>query len=257
MSQQELARRMGRPPQMVNELIHGKKALTPETALGLEKVLGIPASFWTNSESSYQLTRSRIEERERLERGGSGRGSTEFPVAEMVRRQVLAVQPRAKPWEKAHALLQFLGYSSFTQWEAQTATAAGLRVTDAKRASRGALAVWLREGENDGHEQEARPYSETTFREALTALRAYTTAGPDIFSEEMRPNDAQKRASSSPSSRSTQRRTRRAPRAGFSRTRVRSSSACATRPRTCSGSASTTRRSTCSAGVSRVRASTG
>ena len=185
MSQQELARRMGRPPQMVNELLHGKKALTPETALGLEKVLGIPASFWTNSESSYQLTRSRIEEREQLEREAAT-WLHEFPVAEMVRRQVLAVQPRAKPWEKAHALLQFLGFSSFGQWEAQTATAAGLRVTDAKRASRGALAVWLREGENDGHEQEARPYSGTTFREALTALRAYTTAGPGIFSEEMR-----------------------------------------------------------------------
>ena len=59
MSQQDLARCMGRPAQMVNELIHGKKALTPETALGLEKVLGIPASFWANSESSYQLVRSR------------------------------------------------------------------------------------------------------------------------------------------------------------------------------------------------------
>ena len=137
MSQQELARRMGRPPQMVNELIHGKKALTPETALGLEKVLGIPASFWTNSESSYQLTRSRLEERERLDEEAQD-WLPEFPVAEMVRRQVLAVQPRAKPWEKAHALLQFLGFSSFGQWEAQTATAAGLRVTDSKRASRGA-----------------------------------------------------------------------------------------------------------------------
>ena len=185
MSQQELARRMGRPAQMVNELIHGKKALTPGTALGLEKVLGTPASFWTNSESSYQLIKSRIEEREQLEREAET-WLQEFPVAETVRRGLLAVKPRARPWEKAHALLQFLGYSSFAQWEAQTATAAGLRVTDAKRASRGALAVWLREGENAGHEQAARPYSETAFREALTTLRASTTTGLEIFSEEMR-----------------------------------------------------------------------
>ena len=183
-SQQELARRMGRPPQMVNERIHGKKALTPETALGLEKVLGIPASFWTNSESSYQLTKSRIEEREQLEREAET-WLHEFPVAEMVRRQVLAVQPRAKPWEKAHALLQFLGFSSFGQWEAQTATAAGLRVTDSKRASRGALAVWLREGELDGYEQEAEPYSEARFRKALQALRHFTTSDPDLFSTQM------------------------------------------------------------------------
>ena len=185
MSQQDLARRMGRPAQMVNELIHGKKALTPETALGLEKVLGVPASFWVNSESSYQLVRSRLGERERLEREAET-WLPEFPVAEAVRRGLLAVKPRARPWEKAHALLQFLGYGSFAQWEAQTATAAGLRVTDPKRASRGALALWLREGENDGHEQAAEPYDETGFREALKALRSYTTSGPEVFPEQMR-----------------------------------------------------------------------
>ena len=185
MSQQELARRMGRPPQMVNELIHGKKALTAETALGLEKVLGIPASFWTNSESSYQLVKSRLDERQRLEEEAPC-WLPEFPVADLIRRQVLPVRSHAKPWEKAHALLQFLGYGSFAQWEAQTATAAGLRVTDAKRASRGALAVWLREGEQDGHEQEAEPYNETRFREALQALRAYTTSHPEVFSTQMR-----------------------------------------------------------------------
>ena len=96
------------------------------------------------------------------------------------------MRSHAKPWEKAHALLQFLGYGGFAQWEAQTATAAGLRVTDAKRASRGALAVWLREGEQDGHEQEAEPYNETRFREALQALRAYTTSHPEVFSTQMR-----------------------------------------------------------------------
>lgn len=185
MSQQELARRMGRPAQMVNELIHGKKALTPETALGLEKVLGIPATFWTNSESSYRLTKSRIEEQERLE-GEAQAWLSEFPVAEAIRRNLLVTGSRAKPWEKAHALLRFLGYSTFTQWEAQTATAAGLRVTDAKRASRGALAVWLREGELDGDQQEAEPYNEARFREALGALRTYTTSDPKTFSAEMR-----------------------------------------------------------------------
>ncbi len=170
---------------MVNELIHGKKVLTAETALGLEKVLGIPASFWTNSESSYQLIKSRIEERERLEEEAPC-WLPEFPVADLIRRQVLPVRSHAKPWEKAHALLQFLGFSSFAQWEAQTATAAGLRVTDPKRASRGALAVWLRQGAQDGHEQEAEPYNETRFREVLQTLRAYTTSEPEVFSAEMR-----------------------------------------------------------------------
>ncbi len=36
MTQRELARRMGRPPQAINEIVKGKKELTQETALELE-----------------------------------------------------------------------------------------------------------------------------------------------------------------------------------------------------------------------------
>ena len=44
MSQAELARRLGRPRQAVNEIIRGKKAITAETALQLERVLFDPSS---------------------------------------------------------------------------------------------------------------------------------------------------------------------------------------------------------------------
>ena len=43
MSQKELAERMGRPPQVINEIIKGKKAITEETALELERVLSTKA----------------------------------------------------------------------------------------------------------------------------------------------------------------------------------------------------------------------
>ena len=48
MSQAELAERTGRPKKTINEIIKGKVALTPETAIQLERVLGTPASFWNN-----------------------------------------------------------------------------------------------------------------------------------------------------------------------------------------------------------------
>jgi addiction module HigA family antidote len=54
MSQADLAERTGRPVKTINEIIQGKAALTPETALQLEKVLSIPASFWNNLEQNYQ-----------------------------------------------------------------------------------------------------------------------------------------------------------------------------------------------------------
>lgn len=54
MTQSELATRMDRPIKTINEIINGKTAITPETALQLERVLQVPASFWNNIENNYQ-----------------------------------------------------------------------------------------------------------------------------------------------------------------------------------------------------------
>ncbi len=59
LSQREMAKRMGRPANTINEIINGKKSITAETALQLESVMPeIPARFWLNLETDYQLTRA-------------------------------------------------------------------------------------------------------------------------------------------------------------------------------------------------------
>jgi HTH-type transcriptional regulator / antitoxin HigA len=66
-SQKELARRMGRPLNAINEIVNGKKAITAETALQLEEAMPeIPARFWLNLESDYQLTRALINRRAKV-----------------------------------------------------------------------------------------------------------------------------------------------------------------------------------------------
>jgi addiction module HigA family antidote len=62
MSQAELAQRMGRPLQMICEIIQGKKAITAETALQLERATGVPANFWNSSQRNYEATLARLEE---------------------------------------------------------------------------------------------------------------------------------------------------------------------------------------------------
>lgn len=60
MTQRELAAKIGRPPQAVNEIIRGKKTITAETALALEDALdGISAKFWLNLQADYDLTLAR------------------------------------------------------------------------------------------------------------------------------------------------------------------------------------------------------
>lgn len=62
MTQAELAERMGRPFKTINEIVADKAAITSDTALQLEKVLGVPASFWTNHERIYRDALARYRE---------------------------------------------------------------------------------------------------------------------------------------------------------------------------------------------------
>ncbi len=55
MSQAELARAMGVPTNRISQLISGKRALTAETALRLEAVLGIDAGTWMNLQAACDI----------------------------------------------------------------------------------------------------------------------------------------------------------------------------------------------------------
>jgi HTH-type transcriptional regulator / antitoxin HigA len=54
MSQAELSVRTSMHHKAIDEIIVGKAAIIPETAIQLERVLGAPASFWKNPEQNYQ-----------------------------------------------------------------------------------------------------------------------------------------------------------------------------------------------------------
>ena len=65
MTQRALAEAMGRPVQVVNEIVRGKKAITAETAVQLEEALGISAHLWMNLQSAYELQLARAAHRPR------------------------------------------------------------------------------------------------------------------------------------------------------------------------------------------------
>lgn len=55
MTQSELASKLGVSYPRINELIHGKRGITPDTALRLEKLLGMEAQFWLNLQLVWDL----------------------------------------------------------------------------------------------------------------------------------------------------------------------------------------------------------
>ncbi len=54
-TQSDFAEILGRPIQAVNEIIRGKKAIVPATAVELSRALGTSPEFWLNLESAYRL----------------------------------------------------------------------------------------------------------------------------------------------------------------------------------------------------------
>ena len=59
LSQRELARRIGRPFQVVNEIARGRKSITAETAVQLEDELGVRAYLWLAMQAQYDLVAAR------------------------------------------------------------------------------------------------------------------------------------------------------------------------------------------------------
>src|SRR5436309_9966752 len=55
LSQYRVAKAINVPPRRINEIVQGKRAITPETALRLERYLGWPAQVWLNLQSRYDM----------------------------------------------------------------------------------------------------------------------------------------------------------------------------------------------------------
>lgn len=69
-----LAKDINVPPGRVNEIVHGKRSVTADTALRFSKYFGLSERFWLNLQSRYDLE----VEKERLK----GRIETEVKVLE-------------------------------------------------------------------------------------------------------------------------------------------------------------------------------
>jgi addiction module HigA family antidote len=54
-SQNQLGRDLGVTPRRINEIVHGKRAVTADTALRLARYFGTSAQFWMGLQSDYDL----------------------------------------------------------------------------------------------------------------------------------------------------------------------------------------------------------
>lgn len=176
MSQAELAERMGRPRKTINEIIRGKTAITPETAIQLEMVLGIPASFWNKREIEYQEALATLQHQALLEQWV--KWSEQVPYKELVKRQWIT--KHSSPTEVVRAILSFFGVVSPDQWQAiwGNKLSVAFRRSTAYSADDLAVAAWLRRAELVARDVNCHEYDETKFRQVLQTVKTLTTQPP-------------------------------------------------------------------------------
>lgn len=169
MTQKELADRMGRPAPTVSQIIRGHKAITPETALQLDRVFGLSYQFWINLEANYRATKERLSEGRRTpDPAGELRA---IPYA--VLRKLRVVPETRSPREQAVNKLRFLGVASC---EAVKRTYGDFHA--AARRGRGTtinpfrLAAWVRLGELNAQYLEPTEYQRDKMFELLPELRS-------------------------------------------------------------------------------------
>ncbi|MHB0884847.1 MAG: HigA family addiction module antitoxin [Bacillota bacterium] len=177
MSQAELAARMGRPTKTINEIIKGKAAITAETALQLERVLGVPASFWTNLEADYQADLSRLSQRSDVARRIAWLQT--FPLDDMVSQGWIAMQGDSA--EQVEEVFRFFGVASEETWGSLPTPEAAFKKARAFQSDPAALAAWLRKGELEANGVHCKEYHREAFTKCLDDVKELTLSPQEVF----------------------------------------------------------------------------
>ena len=65
-TQNKLAVSIGVPPRRINEIVHGKRGITADTAIRLARYFGTSEEFWMNLQTNYELRLERRALREKV-----------------------------------------------------------------------------------------------------------------------------------------------------------------------------------------------
>ncbi|MBT3297183.1 MAG: HigA family addiction module antidote protein [Verrucomicrobia bacterium] len=185
-SKGELATRMGRPLPKLSAIFSGKKAITPDTALQLERVTGVGAHIWTGLENDYRLSQARRRARER-----ETQCKAETPlVTKFCYRQlvVLGLVPQfTRGIDKVKAMQEFFGVMSLHSVldvpRYQVAHRHGAREVGDRSPE--AVAAWLRVGEVKARAKDCAPFDGQALKSGLAKLRGLTSQAPETFSYQL------------------------------------------------------------------------
>jgi len=176
MSQKELAQRAGLAIQTINKIVKGIDPITPETAVKLERVLGISASFWNNLDRNYQETIARLEAEKTLKE--------EYALAEKYTCYPQLVKWNFVPYaeniqDRTNNLLRFFGVNSLKIVPQINCIA--FRKSIKKSVSKECISAWLRCGELEVQKKENKEFNQKKLLDSLDELKTLTLKRPEEY----------------------------------------------------------------------------
>jgi len=181
LSQADLAARASLSTKHINQILQGIAPITLETSIVLERVTGIPASFWNRREADYRETLLRQKQRTLSDEDKEWLSS--LPIKELQSREKI---PRERDRGRLfEAVLSFFGVADRQAWERiWHGPVASFRRSHAFTSHPGAVASWLRIAQLDAQNAKAEPFNASAFRKVLREIRALTADGdPNLIVE--------------------------------------------------------------------------
>ncbi len=168
MSQLDLADKTGINKKTINEIIKGKAPITTSTALKLEYVFNIPASFWNNLESSYRESLERKKDMESIKE--DEKYLTDIPYAEMAKRNWDWIEKTRDSAEKVINLRKFFSVASLS-FDTDLKRKLVFRKSNYENFSFESLYCWLRYGEIQSNKNELAKFNVDLLKENGKKIR--------------------------------------------------------------------------------------
>lgn len=177
LSQSQLAARTGLSTKHVNQVVQGLVPLSPDTALLLERALGVPSGIWIALEAARQDAAAR--QRARVQQGEWTTWLRHFPVRDLQDREVL--DPATDAAGQVGQLLSFFRVADPEAYDRVwfAPVASGFRRAKHLHVDPYATAAWLRLAEQQADALDLAEFKVQRFAELLPRLRELTLLPDD------------------------------------------------------------------------------
>jgi len=177
MSQKEFAARMDMSTKHISKLVNGEVQLTPETAVRLEMVLGVPAKFWNNLEAIYREKIIKAEAENAMD--ADVELAKQFPYSEMAK---FGWVPKARDSkEKVVNLRKYFEVVELSLLENEQITRIACRRLAITEKSDLALMAWAQEAKIMARSIPTAPINIKGLLSVIPDIRKMTVLKPEEF----------------------------------------------------------------------------